>query len=271
MSDMALKMPDIYNVKKRMTDMDINRFLLFTIIGFAAQMIDGTLGMAYGVSSRTFLKSIAGLPSAMASAVVHAAEVPTTLVSGISHWRMDNVDHSKIFKLTIPGIIGGVIGSYFIMNVGSWVDPLISVYLIVMGLIIIRKAFRTVRTEKELGDKIIPLGFFGGFLDATGGGGWGPVVTSTMVANGHDVKKTIGTVNTAEFLVTVAETTTFALLIQDMMQYTQMIAGMIVGGVIAAPIAARLCTKLPAKPLMVAVGILLVLLNGYQLLKTIGM
>ena len=249
--------------------MDIGHLLLFIFIGFAAQMIDGTLGMAYGVSGRTFLKTAAGLPGAMASAVVHASEVPTTLVSGISHWRLDNVDRSLILKLAIPGVIGGIIGSYFIMNVGSWIEPIISVYLIIMGGIIVAKAFQSKIELNDLGNKVIPLGLCGGFLDATGGGGWGPIVTSTMVARGQDVKKTIGTVNTAEFLVTVAETTTFAILISDLMQYTEMIMGMIIGGVIAAPLAAKLCTKLPIKPLMIAVGILLIVLNGYQFIISI--
>lgn len=249
----------------------LEKLFLFIVVGFLAQMIDGTLGMAYGVSSRTFLKSIAGLPSAMASAVVHAAEVPTTLVSGLSHLRMNNVDKDKLLKLAVPGIIGGIIGSYFIMNVGSWIDPIVSLYLIGMGVIIINKAFRSSSSERELGNKVMPLGFIGGLLDAIGGGGWGPVVTSTMVASGHDVKKSIGTVNTAEFLVTIAETTTFALMINNYMQYTQMIFGMIIGGVIAAPLAAKLCTKLPVKPLMIAVGILLVVLNAYQLVASLNM
>ena len=257
-----LNLPFIQDILKEM-----KQFLLFVTVGFFAQMIDGTLGMAYGVSSRTFLKTVAGLPSNMASAVVHAAEVPTTLVSGISHWRIGNVDYSKIYKLAIPGVIGGVIGSYFIMHVGAWIEPIISCYLIAMGFMIIFRASMKKPSKTELGNKIMPLGFLGGFLDATGGGGWGPVVTSTMVASGHNVKKAIGTVNVAEFMVTIATTVSFIFMIGNLKEYFLMILGMIVGGVVAAPIAARLCHKLPTRPLMFAVGILLIVLNTFQLFQ----
>ena len=245
--------------------MDFKQFLLFVIIGFLAQMIDGTLGMAYGVSSRTFLKVFGGLPSALASAIVHVSEVPATLVSGISHLRMNNVNKKQLVSLTIPGIIGGILGAWFLSGTGDRFEKIINCYLILMGMIIIKKAFDNKKQEKNLGKFIYPLGLAGGFFDAAGGGGWGPIVTSTMVALGSDVKKTIGTVNTAEFLVTVAETTTFAILIKDIFSYTYMIMAMIIGGVIGAPIAARLCKKLPTKPLMIAVGSLIILLNIYNL------
>ena len=242
------------------------RFLLYVLIGFAAQMIDGTLGMAYGVSCRTFLKTVAGLPSALASAVVHVAEVPTTLASGLSHLRLKNVDKPLLLRLLIPGVLGGVLGAWFLSSVGDTLEPFIDAYLIVMGVIILRKAFRHVQKERHIGKGVYPLGFAGGFLDATGGGGWGPVVTSTMVAVGHDVKKTIGTVNTAEFLVTVAETTAFAVLLSDFTSYWQTILGLIVGGVCAAPLAAWFCKKIPVRPLLAIVGLLIVGLNLYNLI-----
>ena len=247
--------------------MELNRFILFIVIGFLAQMIDGTLGMAYGVSSRTFLKSFAGLPSALASAIVHVSEVPTTLVSGIAHLRMKNVDKKMLLHLTIPGIIGGILGAWFLSGTGDRFEKYINCYLILMGLVILRKAFQDKHIERNIGNAIYPLGLAGGFFDAAGGGGWGPIVTSTMVAMGSDVKKTIGTVNTAEFLVTIAETTTFAVLIKDVFSYTYMILAMIIGGVIAAPFAARLCKKIPARPLMALVGILIIALNIYNLVK----
>lgn len=228
-------------------------------------MIDGTLGMAYGVSSRTFLKSFVGLPSALASAVVHASELPTTLISGISHWRLKNVDKSKLLHLTIPGIIGGILGAWFLSGTGDRFEKFINCYLILMGAIILRKAFQKESKERNIGNAIYPLGLAGGFFDAAGGGGWGPIVTSTMVAMGSDVKKTIGTVNTAEFLVTAAEITTFSILIKDIYSYTYMILAMIIGGVIAAPLAARLCKKIPARPLMAIVGCLIIALNIYNL------
>ena len=242
------------------------RFLLYVIIGFAAQLIDGTLGMAYGVSCRTFLKSVAGLPSALASAVVHVSEVPTTLVSGLSHWRFRNVDRSLFLKLMIPGIAGGILGAWFLSSIGDSLEPFIDAYLIIMGIVIFRKAFQKNRKERHISKCIYPLGLAGGFLDATGGGGWGPVVTSTMLAVGHDVKKTIGTVNAAEFLVTLAETTTFVVLLTDFTNYWQIILGLIAGGVIAAPLAAFFTKKIPVRPLLAIVGLLIIGLNVYNLI-----
>ena len=247
--------------------MNWGRFLLFIVIGFAAQIIDGTLGMAYGVSCRTFLKTAAGLPSALASAVVHVAEVPTTLASGLSHLRFRNVDKSLFWHLAVPGIIGGVAGAWFLTSVGEDLEPFIDVYLIIMGFVILRKAFQKRKKERHIGKYIYPLGLAGGFLDATGGGGWGPVVTSTMLAVGHDVKKTIGTVNTVEFLVTLAETTTFVVLIRDFTSYWQTILGLIIGGVCAAPIAAWICKKIPVRPLLAIVGLLIIALNAYSLIQ----
>ncbi len=239
--------------------MNWGRFILFIIIGFAAQIIDGTLGMAYGVSCRTFLKTVAGLPSALASAVVHVAEVPTTLASGLSHIKLKNVDKSLFLHLAIPGVIGGVAGAWFLSSAGDALEPFIDAYLIIMGFVILRKAFQKHHKERHIGKGIYPLGLAGGFLDATGGGGWG-------LAVGHDVKKTIGTVNTAEFLVTLAETTTFVVLIRDFTSYWQTILGLIIGGVCAAPLAAWICKKIPVRPLLAIVGILIIALNLYSLL-----
>ena len=244
------------------------RFAMYILIGFAAQMIDGTLGMAYGVSCRTFLKTVAGLPSAMASAVVHCSEIPTTLVSGISHIKLKNVTKELLLKLMLPGVLGGVLGAWFLSSIGDTLEPFIDAYLIVMGAIIFRKALKKNKNQpREVGNYIYPLALAGGFLDATGGGGWGPVVTSTMLATNHDVRKTIGTVNAAEFLVTVAETTAFTALIHDFTGYWQIILGLILGGVAAAPLAARLCKKIPVRPLLGVVGVLVMGLNIYNLIK----
>ena len=241
-------------------------FLLYIVIGFAAQIIDGTMGMAYGVSCRTFLKTACGLPSAMASAVVHCSEIPTTLASGISHWRLKNIDYSLLLKLLVPGVVGGVLGAWVLSGVGDVIEPFINVYLVVMGVIIIIKAFKKApETPKTVGGYIYPLGFAGGFLDAAGGGGWGPVVTSTMLATGYDAKKTIGSVNAAEFVVTIAETTAFFALVSDFTSYWRIILGLVIGGVCAAPLAAWLCKKIPVKPLMCVVGALVAGLNIYNL------
>ena len=176
------------------------------------------------------------------------------------------MDKSLFFHLAIPGVIGGVAGAWFLSSAGAALAPFIDAYLIIMGVVILRKAFLKSQKERHIGKGIYPLGLAGGFLDATGGGGWGPVVTSTMLAVGHDVKKTIGTVNTAEFLVTLAETTTFVVLIRDFTSYWQTILGLIIGGVCAAPLAAWICKKIPVRPLLAVVGILIIVLNLYSLL-----
>ena len=240
--------------------------LIYILIGFAAQMIDGSLGMAYGVSGRTFLRTFAGLPTALSSALIHIAEIPSSLVSGISHYRIDNVDKSLLLRLIVPGAIGGVLGAWLVTEAGSKLENAIDVYLILMGLIILRRAVSSSDKKRSIGSAIYPLGFAGGLLDAVGGGGWGPVVTSSMIASGEDVKRSIGTVNAAEFIVTIAETTTFAVMMRDLGSYGLMIGGLIIGGVIAAPIAARVCKRLPEKPLMVIVGLLIIALNIYNLL-----
>ncbi len=247
------------------------KFLVYMLIGFCAQMIDGTMGMAYGVSCRTFLKTT-GVPTALASALTHLSEVPTTLASGISHIKLKNVDKKLLLKLMIPGVIGGVIGAYLLTNKGDFLEPFIDAYLIVMGGIIISKAFsKKEKPPKEPGAYVYPLGLVGGFCDAAGGGGWGPIVTSTMVATGYDVKRTIGTVNTAEFVVTMAETVAFIpVLAGEFLQYAEMVLAIVIGGVIAAPLAAALCKKLPVKPLLGIVGTLIILLNIWNLLKYFG-
>lgn len=245
------------------------KFVIYLIIGFLAQMIDGTMGMAYGVSCRTFLKTAAGVPGATASAVVHVSEVPTTLASGISHLKLKNVNMSLLWKLMIPGVIGGVVGAYILQNAGDRFEPFIDAYLIIMGIVIICKAFSKKKKDtREPGAYVYPLGLAGGFFDAAGGGGWGPIVTSTMVATGHDVKRTIGTVNTAEFVVTLAETIAFMpTLISQFREYVLIVLGLIIGGVIAAPVAAWACKKLPVKTLLIIVGALIAGLNIWNLIK----
>lgn len=236
-----------------------DNILIFVLVGFIAQIIDGALGMAYGVSSNTFLLSI-GIPPAAASASVHTAEIFTTAVSGFSHWRLKNIDRSLILKLVIPGVLGGITGAYLLSNLpGDKLKPYISAYLAIMGLVIIGKALRRNQVEHEVKDLIVPLGLIGGFFDAIGGGGWGPIVTTTLVARGNNPRYTIGSVNTSEFFVTFAESVTFILTIG--LTHWRIILGLLIGGVIAAPLAAILCKKLPTKALMLAVGILILILS----------
>lgn len=235
-------------------------FLLYILVGFVAQMIDGALGMAYGVSSNTFLLSL-GIPPAAASASVHMAEVVTTGISGFSHWKLGNVDWKLVRRLLIPGVIGGVIGAYVLTSIdGNIIKPYIAVYLLIMGSVIVYKAF-TIKPKKKMdeyyGPSISLLGLVGGFCDAIGGGGWGPVVTSTLVARGKNPRMTIGSVNFSEFFITLAESVIFVLTL-SFTEYWQVILGLLAGGAIAAPIAARLSQKLPLKTLMIFVGILII-------------
>ncbi len=237
-----------------------DNLLTFILVGFMAQIIDGALGMAYGVSSTTFLLST-GVSPAAASASVHIAEVFTTLASGVSHWRLGNVDRRLFTRLLVPGIIGGVLGAYILSSVpGERIKPFISLYLMLMGLRILIKALRESPKAREVIHHLFPLGIIGGFFDAIGGGGWGPIVTTTLVARGNNPRTTIGTVNTAEFFVTLAESLTFLLAIH-VASYGRVIAGLIIGGMLAAPLAAVICRKLSARKLMVIVGTLIVLLS----------
>lgn len=231
---------------------------LFILVGFVAQMIDGALGMAYGVSSTSILLSF-GVSPAIASASVHTAEVFTTGVSGISHLKLGNVKKELFKKLLIPGLMGGIAGAYFLSSVpGNKIKPFIAFYLLLMGFVIIYKSFHPLK-EKEVHSKLFPLGLVGGFFDACGGGGWGPIVTSSLVARGNNPRLTIGSVNLAEFFVTLAQAITFFTMIQ--LTHLKVILGLIIGGIVAAPFAALVCKKLPTKALMRIVGTLIIFLS----------
>lgn len=235
-----------------------DNIFVFILLGFMAQMIDGALGMAYGVSLTTFLLSV-GIAPATASASVHAAEIFTTAVSGLSHLSLGNVNKELWKRLIIPGVIGGVVGAYLLTAVpGKTIKPVVSLYLLIMGLVILWKAFKKAQ-EMEVKTHLVPLGLVGGFFDAIGGGGWGPIVTTTLVARGNNPRFTIGSVNLAEFFVTTAESITFILTIG--MVHWKIILGLLLGGMLAAPLAAYVCKRLPTRALMVLVGILIVFLS----------
>lgn len=242
----------------------------FIIAGFVAQMIDGALGMAYGVTSTTILTSL-GVPNKFASAAVHASEVVTTGISGLSHWRMGNVHFDLARKLVIPGVLGGVIGAYILTSLETpWLKPLVAVYLAIMGFVIILRALRTL-APREVRSWLLPLGFLGGFMDALGGGGWGPIVTSTLVARGNEPRFTVGSVNLTEFFVTTAQSITFVLALgtAQFAEYGKIILGLLIGGAVAAPLAAFAAKKLPHKPFMLLVGVLIIVLNVRVLVKVI--
>jgi uncharacterized membrane protein YfcA len=233
--------------------------LKFMLVGFLAQLIDGALGMAYGVSSTTFLLSL-GIPPAAASASVHMSEIFTTGVSGFAHWKLRNIDTGLVKKLLIPGVVGGIIGAYILVNIdGTFIKPLVSAYLLVMGIVILVKAFSPKPKPTEI-KHISLLGLIGGFFDAIGGGGWGPIVTTTLVARGNHPRATIGSVNFTEFFVTFAQSVTFILSL-SFLGYWQIILGLLLGGVMAAPLAALATRHIPLKYLMVMVGVVIITLS----------
>ena len=235
-----------------------HNIIVFIIFGFIAQLIDGALGMAYGVSSNAFFLSL-GIPPSIASACIHTSEMFTTAVSGISHFKFRNVDRELFVRLLIPGVIGGVVGAYILTELpGGKIKHFISLYLLVMGILILIKVFKKTHQTKTK-TRVIPLGLVGGFFDAIGGGGWGPIVTTTLVANGNHPRYAIGSVNSAEFFVTVAESITFFATIGGLLfQHWEKIAGLMIGGVLAAPMAAWVCRKLPREVLMILVGLLII-------------
>lgn len=240
----------------------------FILVGFGAQMIDGALGMAYGVISSTLLLTL-GVPPSRASASVHVAETFTTGVSAISHILHRNVDWKLFAKLIIPGVIGGVTGAYLLSNIdGSVVKPFIQVYLAAIGLYLIWRGFHLPpkpRDPKWVG----PLGLAGGFMDATGGGGWGPIVTSNLLLQGSSPRHTIGTVNTVEFILTSSISLTF-LIHLGWQAFTTYTLGLLIGGVVAAPFGAMLARHVAPRILFSAVGVILTITSLFGVAKYLG-
>jgi uncharacterized protein len=237
-------------------------------VGLLAQTIDGALGMAYGITSTTFLMA-AGASPLVATASVHIAEVFTTGVSGISHVRLGNVDKRLFFRLLVPGFIGAVGGALLVSQIdGALLKPYVSAYLAIMGLYVLSKVFKRIKVAQHEPRHVGKLALFGGFLDAVGGGGWGPVVTTTLIGSGHNPRTTIGSVNFAEFFLTVGSAGAFAILVEQGPWAT--VAGLVLGGFFAAPIAAVLCRRLPARVLLVLVGVLITAISMYNLHVALG-
>lgn len=237
-----------------------DEFFWFLAVGFLAQLVDGSIGMAYGVTATSVLLGM-GVPPATASACTHAAETFTTGASGFSHWRFGNVDWALFRRLAIPGMIGGAAGAYLLSNLdGNAIKPFISIYLLLLGLYILSKAFgpkpRNDVEVKQAG----PLALFGGFFDAIGGGGWGPIVTSTLVGQGGKPRYVIGTVSVTEFFVTFVISGVFVFTIG--LSHWEIIAGLVVGGVVAAPVAAFAVRYVPDKLLMALVGLAIVTISA---------
>ncbi|MBJ6121602.1 sulfite exporter TauE/SafE family protein [Sphingomonas mollis] len=246
---------------------DFSTILPFILIGFGAQVVDGALGMAFGVISNTALLWI-GVPPAAASAGVHTVETFTTAVSGISHTLHRNVNWKLFLRLMIPGVIGGVLGAYVLSNIDAAVaKPFILAYLASIGVYLLYRAARHAPIGKE--PKVVePLGLIGGFLDAAGGGGWGPVVTSNLLVQGATPRTTIGTVNTAEFFLTVTISITFLTQL-GWAAFTIATVGLLIGGVLAAPFGAILAKRVPARTLMTLVGVILIITSLFGLWRAL--
>jgi len=247
---------------------DIAEVWPFVAVGFAAQVVDGALGMAFGVISNTLLLWI-GVPPAAASAGVHTVETFTTAISGISHTIQRNVDWRLFLRLMIPGVIGGVLGAYVLSNIDADVaKPFILAYLTAIGLYLLWRAWRYPPQVRE--PRIVePLGLVGGFLDAAGGGGWGPVVTSNLLVQGAAPRTTMGTVNTAEFFLTATISITFITQL-GWKAFTIATVGLLIGGVVAAPFGALLAKRVPARTLLVMVGTILTITSLFGLYRALA-
>ena len=243
-------------------------FKWFFLAGFLAQIIDGALGMAYGVSCTTLLLHF-GLPPSIASASVHTSEIFTTGVSGLSHLRFKNIDKSLFFKIVLTGVLGGILGAYLISDFfnGGTIKPVIALYLLLLGGFILYKGLRNAASTPKNIRNVRGLAFVGGLLDACGGGGWGPIVTSNLIHQGSDPRTTIGTVNTAEFFVTFFATAIFIFFLG--IQFWQIVLGLILGGTLAAPIGAYMVSRIPKRTLMIFVGLLIIVTSSYTIIKTI--
>jgi len=237
------------------------------LIGFAAQLVDGALGMAYGQISSTLLISL-GVPPAAASASVHTAETFTTAVSGISHVAHRNVDWKLFGRIAVPGVVGGVLGAYALASIDAAVaKPFVMAYLTALGLYLFYRGVMHRHTERT--PRIVsPLGLAGGFLDAAGGGGWGGIVTSHLLVQGSNPRKTIGTVNTAEFFLTITISATF-LATLGWEAFTTATLGLLIGGVLAAPFGARIAKRVDPDKLLTFVGALLTLTSCFGLYRAL--
>lgn len=242
--------------------------LPFILVGFVAQMIDGALGMAFGVISNTLLISL-GVPPASASAIVHTIKNFTGTVSAVSHVAHRNVDWRLFWRLVVPGVIGGVLGAYVLTEIlPSVAKPLVLAYLAAIGIFLVWRGFTQTHREKQ--PRIVePLGFAGGFLDAVGGGGWGPVVTSNLLVQGGTPRIAVGTVNTAEVFLAAAITATFLASI-GISALGPPALGLLIGGLAAAPFGGYVAARVSAKWMLTMVGLVLTATSLYSLWRALG-
>ncbi|QIG79474.1 sulfite exporter TauE/SafE family protein [Stakelama tenebrarum] len=252
--------------------LDLAALLPFIGIGVAAQLVDGALGMAFGVISSTLLVSVMGVPPATASAGVHLVECFTTGISGISHALHRNVNWRLFLRLAMPGVIGGILGAYVLTSLDAAVTrPFVMGYLALIGVYLLIRAIRFPPKHRQ--PKIVePLGLAGGFLDAAGGGGWGPVVTSNLLVQGAPPRETIGTVNTSEFVLTMSISAAFLIQIGTegfSAGFLNPVLGLLIGGIIAAPFGAFFARRVPARALLIIVGAVLTLTSAFSLWKAL--
>ena len=241
--------------------------LLYFICGFIASLIDGSIGMAYGVSLTTILTTM-GVPILNASSTIHFCEIFTSFASGVSHFVNGNVDLNLLKRIMIPGILGGFWGALLLIYASNYnLKPYVAGYLLILGIVILIKVFRN-KTMNSDNKGLIPLGFVGGFFDATGGGGWGPIVTSSLIVQGHTPAKVVGTVNLAEFFVTVVQVAVFFTVVKFVSW--QMALGFVLGGCIAAPLSAIFVKKINSRILMVLVAITLIIINLFVIVQSLG-
>ena len=241
-------------------------FYWFILIGLGAQLVDGALGMAFGLVSSSVLLSL-GVPPAAVSAAVHSAEVFTTGASGLSHLVAGNVDKRLFLRLAGAGALGGITGAYILTQLPAHIiRPLIYLYLFALALLILLRAAGKLMPKGQV-KRVGLLGFVAGLLDASGGGGWGPVATSTLLARGGQARTTIGTVNAAEFVVTLAISLTFLLTMG--IAHLEVVGGLLIGGMLAAPLAAILVKRVREQWVLVAVGVLVLLISSYNILTTV--
>jgi uncharacterized protein len=257
----------------------VRNLVVLAIVGFVAQLVDGSLGMAYGVTSTTLLLAIAGLTPALASTVVHISEVGTTLASGVSHWRFGNVDWSKIAWLAIPGGIGAFVGATVLVRFidAAAAEPIVAIFLFLLGAYVLAR-FAFNRTTNVVQDLPIPraflspLGLIAGFLDAVGGGGWGPISTPTLLSSGRmEPRRVVGTVDTSEFIVALAASIGFLISLSFAQVPWEVVGVLLLGGLVAAPIAAWIVRHLNARVLGTAVGGFILLVNANTFLEAVGL
>jgi uncharacterized membrane protein YfcA len=238
----------------------------YIALGFAAQLVDGALGMAYGLIATSVLLA-SGAPPALSSASVHAAEVVTTGLAGASHVWHQNVDWRTFRRLAVAGVVGGVTGAYILTELPEKpVKVFVTLYLFGMALLILRRIISGGSVERKPVRVIVPIGVAGGFLDAIGGGGWGPMVNSTLIARGETARISIGSVSLAEFLVTAAISATFVMTL-DLASYGQVVLGLIIGGALAAPFAGWFSRVLPQQVLMSLVALTVSALGVYNFVQ----